>query len=278
MKSFAKWLNDFRATTSIPTAVERLGRSVLVGTAELGEFLLFARSFFSWLLRPPFRRPLFFRQFENLGIRSLPIILLTATFTGMVFALEVGFGFQLFHAESLVGATVGLALSREIAPVFTALMVVARVGSSMAAEIGTMQVTEQVEAMSSMAVSPVQYLVVPRVVAGTLMVPCLAALYCFVGVLGAYVVAVGLMDISHIAFIRRLTYYVDADDFVSGLLKAAVFGFVLTLISCFKGYRTTGGAEGVGRATTQAVVVSSVTILILDYFLTSFIIELFPEF
>lgn len=244
----------------------------------MGEFAFFVKSFFRWLLRPPFRVQLIIKQMEFIGIRSLPIILLTSLFTGMVFSLQVGDSFRLFHAESLVGATVGMALAREIAPVFAALMVVARCGSAMAAELGSMKVTEQIEALSSMAVNPVQYLVVPRVVASSLMVPCLAALFAWVGVFGAYVVAVHLLDIPEISFMRRLTYYVDADDFLGGLLKAAVFGFTLSLIGCHQGYRTSGGAEGVGRSTTRAVVIASVTILVLDYFLTALIIKFLPEF
>lgn len=255
-----------------------LGRWILEGVNGLGEFLLFARSFFRWMILPPWRTRLLFLQMEFIGVRSLPIILLTATFTGMVFALQVGDSFRLFHAESLVGATVGMSLVREIAPVFTSLMVVARAGSAMAAEIGTMQVTEQVEALSSMAVSPIQYLVVPRVVASTVMVPCLAALYALVGVIGAYLVSVYILGIPQISFIRRLLYYVDAHDFIGGLLKAAVFGFSLGVISCFHGYRTEGGAQGVGQSTTRAVVQSSVTVLVLDYFLTALIIRFFPHF
>jgi len=246
--------------------------------SSLGDFAFFCRSFLQWTFRRPFRLGPFFHQLEFIGIRSLPVILLTSAFTGMVFSLQVGETFRLFHAESLVGATVGLSLAKEIAPVFTSLMVVARAGSAMAAEIGTMQVTEQVEALSSMAVNPIHYLVVPRVLAAMLMVPCLTAVYGFVGVTGAYFVSVHLLGIPEIAFTRRLTYYLDADDFIGGLLKSAVFGFVLALVCCYRGYRTTGGAEGVGRSTTQAVVVASVCVLVLDYFLTALIINFLPEF
>lgn len=244
----------------------------------LGELCLFTAAFFRWLTRPPFRKLQILKQLEFIGVRSLPIIALTATFTGMVFALQTGYAFRLFNAEELVGSTVGLALTREIAPVFTALMVVARAGSAMAAEIGTMKVTEQVEALETMAINPIQYLVVPRVLAGTVMVPCLAALFAFIGVLGAYVVSVHFLGIPEISFVKKLTYYVDADDFVGGLVKAMVFGFVLSLISCHRGYRTTGGAEGVGRSTTQAVVAASVAILIVNYFLTALILDYFPKF
>lgn len=258
--------------------LESLGRLFLTALQQLGEFLFFVRSVFAWSFHPPFRRNLLFRQMEFIGVKSFPIIALTGTFTGMVFALQTGYAFRLFNAEAFVGSTVGLALTREIGPVFTALMVVARAGSAMAAEIGTMKVTEQVDALTAMAVNPIHYLVVPRVIAGTVMVPLLAGLFSFIGIVGAWFVAVKLLGISGLVFKERLTYYVDADDLIGGLLKAAVFGFVLSLLSCHRGYRTEGGAEGVGRSTTQAVVISSVVILVIDYFLTSWILEYFPEF
>ncbi len=257
--------------------IESFGRLILSAFRQMGEFLLFARSFFRWVVRPPFRSEIFFRQMEFIGVKSLPIIALTATFTGMVFALQIGYAFHQFHAEVFVGSTVGLALTREIAPVFAALMVTARAGSAMAAEIGTMKVTEQVDALSAMAINPLHFLVVPRVIASTLMLPLLTTLFSFVGIIGAYFVAVNLLHISPIAFQQKLTYYVDADDLVGSLIKAAVFGFILSLISCHRGYRTEGGAEGVGRATTQAVVIASVSILVVDYFLTSWILEIFPN-
>ncbi|HSA58276.1 MAG TPA: ABC transporter permease [bacterium] len=256
--------------------VEALGRFFIVWVHELGEFLLFARSFFRWLFARPFRKSVFFRQMEFIGVRSLPIIALTGTFTGMVFALQTGYAFRQFNAQIFVGSTVGLALTREIAPVFTALMVAARAGSAMAAEIGTMKVTEQVDALSAMAVNPMHYLVVPRVVASVLMLPLLAGIFSYIGIVGAYFVAVHLLHIEPVVFTQKLIYYVDVDDVVGGLIKAAFFGAMLGLISCQRGYRTYGGAEGVGRSTTQAVVISSVVILVMDYFLTSWILEVFP--
>lgn len=240
---------------------------------ELGEFFIFARDFFMWLFRAPFRVRVIFQQMEFIGVRSFGVVALTAVFTGMVFALQTGYAFRLFHAETMVGSTVGLALTREIGPVFTALMVVARAGSSMAAEIGTMKVTEQVDALSVMAVNPIHYLVVPRVLAATLMVPCLTAFFIMIGTLGAYLVGTKLLMINEAGFIQKLTYYVDADDLMGGLIKGLLFGFVLALISCYRGYRTEGGAKGVGRSTTSAVVISSVVILILDYFVTSWLLE-----
>ena len=252
---------------------------VVTGPVEgLGRFMTFCWKVLTWTVRPPFRSKLVFEQMLFIGVNSLPIVLLTAVFTGMVFALQTGYAFRIVNAENLVGATVGISLTREIGPVFAALMVVARAGSAMAAELGTMQVTEQVDALKTMAVSPIQYLVVPRVIAGTLAVPLLAALFSYVGVLGAYFVATQLLSINGGYFINRLTYFVDPPDYLGGLLKAMIFGFILALISCYKGYHTKGGAAGVGKATTEAVVAASVTILVLDYFLTAWILEFFPKF
>lgn len=260
----------------LTTPFELLGRFLLNYVRQVGEFFLFTRSFFSWAFQRPFRWEVFFRQLEFIGVKSFPIIALTGAFTGMVFALQTGYAFRQFNAEVFVGSTVGLALTREIGPVFTALMIAARAGSAMSAEIGTMKVTEQVDALSAMAVNPVHFLVVPRVIASTLMAPLLAGVFSYIGIAGAYFVAVHLLHIEPVTFQQKLVYYVDPDDVIGGLVKASIFGFVLALISCHRGYRTEGGAEGVGRATTQAVVISSVVILILDYFLTSWILEIFP--
>jgi phospholipid/cholesterol/gamma-HCH transport system permease protein len=207
------------------------------------------------------------------GVRSMWIILLTALFAGAVFALQAGKVYALFNMESMVGATVALSLTREMGPVFAAIMITARACSAMAAEIGTMRVTEQIEALETMAVNPIHYLVVPRVVACTVMVPLLTMLFDFVGSVGSYIVGIYLLGISEGPFLSRIDYYVDPDDIWSGLLKAAIFGFLIAAISCYMGYFTRQGAKGVGLATTRAVVVSAVTILVADYFLTTWILE-----
>lgn len=241
---------------------------------ELGFFFRFTGQFFLWVKQKPFRFKNLISQMNHIGVDSTPIILLVSLFTGAVFALQTGYAFRLFNAETLVGATVGLSLTREIAPVFSALMVTARAGSSMAAELGTMRVTEQIDALEAMAVNPLHYLLVPRVLASTIMLPLLAMLFNFVGFMGAYLVGVTLLGIPEGPFIYRMQVYVDADDLYSGLVKAMIFGFLISVISCYQGYKTTGGAAGVGRATTRAVVVSSVTVLVVDYFLTQWILEI----
>jgi len=239
----------------------------------LGDFFVFCSQSFRWLFRKPFRYQLFIEQFNNIGVNSLPIIVLVSVFTGMVFALQTTYAFRLFSAETLVGATVGLSLTREIAPVFAALMVTARVGSSMAAELGTMRVSEQIDAIESMAVFPHQYLVVPRVFTAMLMVPLHTVIFDFIGVMGSYLVGVVIMEIPEGPFLQRLEMMVEPDDVIGGVVKAAVFGFMLASISCFEGFRTKNGAKGVGIATTRAVVISSVTILVTDYFLTQIVLE-----
>lgn len=250
---------------------------VVEAVIGLGRWCRFVWITLIWSTRPPFRLKNFFRQMEFIGVQSLPIILLTSLFTGMVFALQIGKAFALFQMQNLVGSTVGLALTREIGPVFAALMVTARACSSMAAEIGTMKVTEQIDALRTMAVDPIQYLVTPRVLGCVVMVPLLGIVFNFVGILGAYIVGVWLLDIPAGPFLHHLYWYVDPQDLNGSLVKAAFFGFFIATISCYKGFMTEGGAEGVGRATTSAVVVSSVTVLVMDYFLTTWILEYFTS-
>ncbi len=251
------------------------GAFIIEKTRSLGHWVVFCGEAIAWTFRPPFRTAQLFRQMEFVGVRSTGIIALTAFFSGAVFALQIGKVYGLFNMEIMVGATVGLSLTREIGPVFAALMVIARVCSSMAAEIGTMRVTEQIDALETMAVDPIQFLVVPRLWASVFMLPLLTVLYNFVGIIGAYFVGIYVLHIPEGPFMTKLYYYVDGDDFISGLVKAAIFGFFISLISCYEGFTTTGGAEGVGRKTTRAVVISSVCVLVMDYFLTSWILEYF---
>jgi phospholipid/cholesterol/gamma-HCH transport system permease protein len=192
-------------------------------------------------------------------------VMLTGIFSGMVFAHQSSRAFMLFNAESLVGPTVALTLTRELGPVFTALMVTMRAVSAMCTELGTMRVTEQVDALETMAVNPIQYLLVPRVIAGLVMVPLLTMLFNTAGMAGAYVVAVSLRGISAGTFIYRTQQWLDPEDINEGLIKAAVFGLAVTLIGCYKGYNASGGAKGVGQATTEAMVASALAIVMLDY-------------
>jgi phospholipid/cholesterol/gamma-HCH transport system permease protein len=221
-----------------------------------------------WLGQPPFEIKEWLRQMVRVGVDSVPVVFLTTMFTGMVMALQMYNGFHRVHAENFVGSAVALAMLRELSPVLVGLMVTGRVGSSMAAEIGTMRVTEQIDALKALATDPVQYLFVPRVVAGVVMLPLLVVLGNALGIAGGYIVAVKLLGANPVIYQDNTFQFVDLNDLWSGLIKAAVFGLILTLTGCVRGYYTAGGAEGVGRSTTEAVVSASLAILLTDFFLT----------
>jgi len=249
--------------------LEAIGRAVLRIFEEFGGFFSMLGRVAFWAVRPPYDVPELFRQMVRVGFDSIPVVLVTTLFTGMVLALQTFNGFARFHAENLVGSVVALSLTRELAPVLTALMVTGRVGSAMAAEIGTMRVTEQIDALTSLATEPVQYLIVPRVTASVLMMPLLVIMGDAVGIYGGYLVAVQLLGANPVAYLDNSFQYLHvSDDVVSGIIKAAVFGLVFSLIACVRGYMTTGGAEGVGRSTTRAVVAGSLSVLVVDFFLT----------
>ena len=244
-------------------------KPLFYAASEFGRVWFMLMEVAYWTFRKPFKFNYLFEQMEFIGVKSLGIVIITGGFTGMVLALQTYYGFRRFGSEVLVGVTVALSMTRELGPVLTALMVTGRAGSAMAAELGSMRVTEQIDALTVMALSPVKYLVVPRVLASLFMVPILTVIADFVGIIGGYFVGVKLLGITEGIFINKMVKYIDLEDIYNGLVKAAVFGVVLSVISCYKGYYTKGGAEGVGKATTEAVVASSVTILISDYVLTS---------
>jgi len=253
--------------------VESIGQRVITGVESVGKATSLFAETLSWIPRPPYRPRQLFIAMEFVGVGSLFIVLLTGLFTGAVFALQGAGAFRLFNAESLVGPTVGISLARELSPVLTGLMVAGRAGSGIATELGTMRVTEQIDALYTMAVNPVQYLIVPRFLAGLIMVPILSALFTLVGMGGCYFVGVVLLNIDAGIFVSKVQWLVDPDDLTSGLIKACAFGGVLTMVGCYKGFYAAGGARGVGLATTQSVVVSSVLILVTDYFLTAMMFE-----
>ncbi|TNE51279.1 MAG: ABC transporter permease [Deltaproteobacteria bacterium] len=238
-----------------------------------GQVMMFAGQVLWLAIRPPYRINLLISQMYFVGIGSLFIILLTGVFSGAVFALQSSVAFAMVGAEGLVGSSVAVSLCREIAPVFGGLLVTGRVGSAMATELGTMRVTEQIDALETIAVNPIQYLVVPRVLATLIMLPVLTLMFDFVGMIGSYLVGVVFLEIDQGIFLQKIWWYLDPEDIYSGLIKAAVFGFALSLLGCYKGYKAGGGARGVGMAATQSVVASSVTILIMDYFLTLIMLE-----
>ena len=227
---------------------------------------------FYWAVRPPYRTRLFIDANDYIGVGSLPIITLVGLFTGAVTALQAVNAMRIFGAEGYVGSMTGLSLALELGPVLTGLMLAGRVGAGIATELGTMRISEQIDALESMAVSPVQYLVVPRVIAGTIMTPLLTMFFFFIGMVGAYIVAVYVENVDPGVFLENFRWTVDPKDLMQGLIKAIVFGTALTTIGCYQGYHASGGGRGVGLATTRAVVFGSVTILILDYFLSDILL------
>lgn len=236
---------------------------------EIGELTILAGQVMFWLVRPPYRISVFLDSMFFVGVGTIFIVLLVGSFTGAVFALQSVIGLEMFSAENMVGGLVGLGFAREMAPVFTALLLTARAGSAMATELGTMRVTDQIDALATMGISPIQYLVAPRVLACTLMAPVLCILFNFLGIAGSYFICVVARNLDPGVFLDTIAYWVDPEDVLSGLAKVTVLGFFISLIACRKGYYAKGGAAGVGLATTEAVVHGFVVIFILDYFLTT---------
>ena len=240
---------------------------------RLGAFSLFSFEVSKWLFRRPFRLYLLSEQMERIGVYSVPIIMLSSLAIGMIFSLQLGSFLTMFRAEMLVGAAVGKTMARELAPVVTTLMLIAKNGSAMTAELGTMRATEQIDALETMSVNPIQFLVVPKVLACVLSFPVLTALANVVGVAGSYIVSVVMRGVDAQGFLDQLYSYVNPVDVYSGFIKAAVMGFLVSLICCFYGFNASGGAKGVGEAATRAVVSSSVCILIADYVMSDIMLR-----
>lgn len=259
------------STAPSPGILSILVRPFLTLFEQLGSTLLLTGQTLAWMLRPPYRLSQLFSAMDFIGVQSVFIVALTGIFSGMVLALQTVHSLRQFGAEGIVGSIVAVSLTREISPVFAALMVTARAGSAMAAELGNMRVTEQIDALVTMGVSPAQYLLAPRLLAAVLMVPLLCVLYTCVGMSGAYVVAVQWLSVDPGIFISNVEKYLAPADFWMGEIKAATFGFLISAISCANGFTASGGAKGVGEATTRAVVQSSVAILIANYVLTSWL-------
>ena len=241
---------------------------------QLGELGLLSRDFVRYLLRRPFELRLLVEQLDSIGWRSLNVVNLTAIFTGMVLALQMGGFLSRFGAKIYVSRIMGISLLREMGPVLTALMIGARVGAGIAAELGSMTVTEQVDAMRALAVSPVKKLVAPRVLATIVMLPVLTMISDVVGLLGGLLIAVTQLGVSADFFYMSLIHHVRVGDLASGLGKALVFGYLISIIACGKGLAVRGGADGVGQATTSAVVAASISILVADFFLTKLFLSL----
>jgi phospholipid/cholesterol/gamma-HCH transport system permease protein len=248
--------------------IESTGSYIIEGIEDLGRLTLLMLRTMAWTIRPPFRVRRLLQELESFGVGSLFIVLFTGVFTGLVMAYQSIIGFALFNAESLVGGTVAISLVRELGPVLTGLMVAGRTGSAITTEIGTMRVTEQIDAMEVMAVDPVQYLIVPRVLAALIMMPILTTLFNLVGIAAAYVLSVETMQIDPGIFLEKIRTFIGVSDLVKSAMKWVFFGGAISLIACHKGFHASGGAKGVGEATTSSVVSSSIAILFIDYWLT----------
>ncbi|MBX3248818.1 MAG: ABC transporter permease [Myxococcales bacterium] len=260
------------APFSLVELADRGAKAALGPFAELG---MLARTLYEtifWLLRPPYRFRLLVEQLEFIGVGSIFLVTLTGFFVGAVLGLQLVDGFRQFGAENQTGAVVGIAMAREMGPVFTALMVSSRAGSAMTTELGSMRVSDQINALVVLAVNPVQYLIVPRVLAGVIAVPILTVLFNVVGMTGAYLLCVEVLGIDPGIFLGRMQWLVDWPDVRQGLIKAAIFGGTVSLIACRQGFHATGGAAGVGRATNRSVVHNAIAILVLDYLITAIIL------
>jgi phospholipid/cholesterol/gamma-HCH transport system permease protein len=225
--------------------------------------------------RSPIERPLVMAQFDQIGVRSMSIVVITSAFIGMVLALQTAYALEDFGGKLFVGTIVSLSLVRELAPVLMSLMVGGRVGAGMAAELGTMKVTEQIDALRALATNPVRKLVVPRVLATTLMFPLLTVISIALGILGGLIIAVTNLHLDANYYMRSVIETVKYNDLASGIGKTFFFGFAIALIACYNGLRTSGGADGVGRSTTQTVVTGAITVLIMDFFLTKLFLFIF---
>ncbi len=248
--------------------VDSIGRYAIGICGALGAFFLFLWKTITTLFTTKLKVSKLFNQMERIGVDSLSVVVLTGATTGMALALQAYFGFKRVGGESFIGAIVALGLIRELGPVLTGLMVTGRAGSSITAEIGTMRITEQIDALKSLRINTFQYLIVPRLLASTIILPFLAIFTMICGIIGGYIVCVNVLGLSPDDYITSIRTYTEMADIRGGLIKSCVFGFILAWVGTYKGYRTIGGARGVGRATTSSVVTASILILIMNYFLT----------
>lgn len=249
--------------------IDHVGAAAIESCNTLGNFALFLYTALYTFFTTKLKVKKVFTQMEHIGVNSLVIVMLTGLFTGAVLAFQSYIGFKRFHAEEFIGPVVALSLTRELGPVLTGLMVTGRAGSAMTAEIGTMRITEQIDALRTLRLNVFQYLITPRLVATTIILPFLTLFTMIVGIIGGYLIATSVLGLNGVQFIKGIQRYVELSDITNGLIKAAVFGLILSWVGAYKGYYAHSGARGVGIATTQSVVISSIMILIANYFLTA---------
>lgn len=257
------------AALSIPLGIcQAIGASILAFFHSIGALSIFIGKAVTSCFTPPWYPKLIIKQFIDIGYYSLPVVGMTAIFTGMVLALQSYTGFARFNAESAIAGVVVLSITRELAPVLAGLMVAGRIGASIAAEIGTMRVTEQIDALTTLSVNPYKYLIVPRIIAGTVMLPALVLIADIIGVYGGYLVSIYTLGFSEGSYLTQTWKILETMDVVSGLVKAGVFGFIVTMMGCYHGFNSGRGAQGVGAATTYAVVSASILILVFNFLIT----------
>ncbi len=247
---------------------ESVGHSINKTLQSIGVLSIFVAKSLMHVFSPPWYPRLILKQFIDIGYYSLPVVGMTAIFTGMVLALQSYTGFTRFNAESAIAGVVALSVTRELAPVLAGLMVAGRIGASIAAEIGTMRVTEQIDALTTLSVNPYKYLIVPRIIAGTVMLPVLVLIADIIGIYGGYIVSIFSLGFSEGSYLKQTWDILEVNDVVSGLVKASMFGFIVTIMGCYHGFNSGRGAQGVGAATTYAVVSASILILISNFILT----------
>jgi phospholipid/cholesterol/gamma-HCH transport system permease protein len=259
--------------TDMTVCIRAIGAWFLAFLKAMGHMFLFLLNALFTIFRPPFKFKMLLRQIRFFGSKSMVVILLTGSFTGMVLALQIYYTLRKFGSEALLGPAVALSIIRELGPVLSALMVTGRAGSALTAEIGIMKITEQIDALTSMALNPVRYLVVPNIVAALIAFPLLTAIFDLIGIYGGYFVAVKLLGLSSGTYFSQMETFLKMEDISVGLYKSLSFGIIVSWVCCYKGYYTGYGAEGVSKATTSAVVLSSILILIWDYFLGSILLR-----
>lgn len=254
---------------SVKNGVSFVGSTVLEITPALGRIIIYMMNTMAWFVRPPLRLKLFFEQMVFMGNKSLFIVLLTSSFSGMVFAYQIYLGFTAFSVDTFVGPIVAIAVCKELAPVFTGLVVAGRCGAAMAAQIGTMKVTEQIDALEVMGVNSIQYLAVPRVFATIVTMPMLAGIFMLVANTGSWLVGVKLLGIDGAMYFAKISDFMNLKMIVEGLIKSAAFGFLISMVGTYQGFAVKGGAEGVGKGTNMAVVWGMVLVLVTDFFMTA---------
>jgi phospholipid/cholesterol/gamma-HCH transport system permease protein len=254
--------------------VGQLGKKLIQLMDSFGKFTRYIIQVFNWMFRPPFRPHLFTEQMYFIGNKSIFIVALTGSFTGMVMCYQTYYGFKMISADSIVGPIVALSMAKELAPTLTGLIVSGRAGAAMAAQIGTMKVTEQIDALEVMGINGYHYLGIPRIIAGTLTLPLLSSIFLFVGNVGSWVIGTKVLGIDASIYFSKISTFMFVEDILQGIIKSFFFGFIIALVGSYCGFSVKGGAEGVGKGTNKAVVWAMILVLVTDFILTSILVKI----